>query len=133
MEDDVSFERDFRQRVKAAMKELGVLTKEGEEEEEKKKKKLKNKGDREEKEDDNNSQSSSASVPPMKWDLLYFSKRKITSAGEQSLENSKYWLWPENSFWALSYVLSDTGENLKNKPIKYSVLHAPFTFTYSTT
>ena len=77
MEDDVDFERDFKEKLEDAMREL-------EEEEWRRQNK--------------------------KWDLLYLGKRKTSKKEEKPVENSRHWLWPENSFWALSYVLSETGK-----------------------
>ena len=81
MEDDVDFERDFKDKIKEAMREL----------------------ERKQQEEEWRRQNK-------KWDLLYLGKRKISKNEEKAVDNTRHWLWPENSFWALSYVLSDTGK-----------------------
>lgn len=44
------------------------------------------------------------------WDLLYLGRSKlIEKEEERPVENTKFWVWPGYSFWAINYALTDRG------------------------
>ncbi|XP_065312553.1 procollagen galactosyltransferase 1-like [Gordionus sp. m RMFG-2023] len=71
-EDDIRFEKDFRTKVEALMKEPERLK--------------------------------------MNWDLIYFGrKRLVPPEREKYIKDSDILVWPDYSYWTLSYALSHTG------------------------